>query len=935
MNDAQDNAVWRLFWAKTDRDNPDSDWTRPLWAHLIDVAHTALHLWGSFLPHQLKQKIARDLGLPVKEAGCLLSFWIGLHDIGKAIPTFQALHEPSRKKLESAGLRFEGYTERKHHGHAGIAILAKWSASTPHAAFFEQIAAWVGAHHGRLYGWEHWKEEQDKPAIFGDRAWTEAQHELLANVRKAWFDRYPVSNDVSPSERAVPAWLVAFGGWVTLADWLGSMASCFPRDTGHDLPVYLEKSRVGARAALHKAGFDQQAHLGYPGFRTLFPFPPNAMQEALIDAPLPEDGVPTLTIIEGPTGEGKTEGAYALAARQQAHTKGPGFYTAMPTQATSNGLFKRTLDFLHKAHTGPANFRLVHGNADLMPEQEKLVRDVRDLDALFDADDRPGADRLEASVRTLRWFLPRKRNLLAPYGLGTVDQAFLGVLYARHFFLRLFALSGKTVIFDEVHAYDLYMRHLFKRLLRWLHALGCHVILLSATLSARQREVFFRAWGKAVCEVEAPPPEVPYPAIWIAQNGKATLLAGDFPTRWQQKARLVRLDPDPERVAAEAAKAFGKGAVALVICNTVHRAQEVYRALPEAVRAAKDDVVLLHARYRFGVRQTREEAVLKRFGKDRPEGRGAVLVATQLAEQSLDLDADVLFTDLAPIDLLLQRAGRLHRHLEKRPSALRPENYRMPVIHWMCPEAEPGSLPNLSDVGIRVSRFTVYAPTIAWKTWSVLKGRESWSLPADYRTLIEAVYADDRQTPEGLSDAGREAWRKALRVVDKMDEEAKTEAMRQLIPTPERGRKLLDPDRRTLADEDDGDAHPSQRVLTRLGTESVEVVLLFAGEDDALYLDPACTRIAPLALPEGREDLPTASVRALLGNAVRIGYENIARALLKREEAELPEVWRRAALHTAALKQRHPLVLTDRACTIAGYRITDDDTLGVCIERLS
>ena len=935
MNDAQDNAVWRLFWAKTDRDNPDSEWTRPLWAHLLDVAHTALLLWRKFLPVHLKQRIARDMGVQMEEAGYLLSFWIGLHDVGKAIPTFQALHEPSRKKLESAGLRFAGYTERKHHGHASIAILAKWSNAAPHASFFEQIAAWVGAHHGRLYAQRCLEEDQDNPAIFGDRAWTEARHALLEHVREAWFRRYPAPGDVSPSGRVVPAWLAAFGGWATLADWLGSMASCFPRDTGHDLPAYLEESRSGAHDALRKAGFDQRAHLTYPGFQPLFSFTPNAMQEALIDVPFPEDGAPTLTIIEGPTGEGKTEGAYALAARQQAHMKGPGFYTAMPTQATSNGLFKRTLDFLRKAHTGPANFRLVHGNADLMPEQERLVSDVRDLDALFDADDRPNTDRLEGSVQTLRWFLPRKRSLLAPYGLGTVDQAFLGVLYARHFFLRLFALSGKTVIFDEVHAYDLYMQHLFKRLLSWLHALGCHVILLSATLSARQREACFRAWGKAVCEIEVSPPEAPYPAIWLAQKGKATLHAGGFPTRWQQKARLVRLDPDPERVAGEAARAYENGAVALVICNTVRRAQEVYRALPETVRAAEDDVMLLHARFRFGVRQAREETVLKRFGKDRPNGRGAVLVATQLAEQSLDLDADVLFTDLAPIDLLLQRAGRLHRHLEKRPSAQRPEGYRTPTIHWMCPEAEPGHLPDLSDVGIRVSRFTVYAPAVAWKTWSLLKGRELWSLPADYRTLIEAVYADDRRMPEGLSEAGREVWEKALRVVGGIERDAKDEAMRQLIPAPERSREFLDLDRRTLADEDDGEAPPWQRVLTRLGTESAEVVLLFAGKDDALYLDPACTELAPLAVPEGREDLPAASVRALLRNAVRLSYEEVARALREREETELPEVWRRAALHTAALQQRHPLVLEDRACTIAGYRIADDETLGIGIERLS
>lgn len=926
--------TWRLFWAKTDRD--ESTWTRPLWAHLIDVAHTALLLWESFLPHALKERIARDLGLSVQEAGYLFSFWIGLHDIGKAIPTFQALHDPSKRWLEDAGLRFRGFAERKHHGHASIAILATWIRENHQASFFEHMAAWVGAHHGRLYARDAWEVDATNPAIFGDVSWRKARHELLRSVQTAWFGRYALERVPAPPRRATPSWLVAFGGWATLADWLGSMAACYPRETGDDVAAYLDPSRQGAQAALQRAGFEQAVSLNDPGFERLFPFAPNPMQQALIDLPLPEDDTSTLVIVEGPTGEGKTEGAFARAARQQAHTQGSGLYVAMPTQATSNGLFPRTLNFLKHAQAGTANFRLVHGNADLHPAQEALVQQIDDLDPLFDADDQPSSGSLQGQVRTLRWFLPRKRSLLAPHGLGTVDQAFLGVLYARHFFLRLFALTGKTVIFDEVHAYDLYMQHLFERLLRWLHALGAHVILLSATLPARLRAACFKAWGGAVYEGEVAPEVIPYPAIWLAQDGVVTLEAGGFATRWKQQARLQRHDPAPERVAEAAAQACRDGAVALVICNTVRRAQAVYQALPEAVQALQEDVMLLHARYRFGLRQRKEEAVLARFGKARTNGRGGILVATQLAEQSLDLDADVLFTDLAPIDLLLQRAGRLHRHLELRPSSERPDGYQTPAIYWLCPAAEPGHLPDLNDIGVRISRYTVYLPTIAWKTWAVLGQQAAWSLPADYRVLIETVYAEDEAVPAGLAEAGRAAWDKAVGLADKQKSEAREQARLQLIPEPTRSglRKLLDPDRRTLAEEDDGDAHPSQRVLTRLGADSVEVVLLFAGVDDALYLDPEGAEPAPLEVPAGRADLPTSAVRALLQNAVRLSYEDIAHELLQRPGDALPPAWQAAAAHTAALQQRHPLVLTRRSATIAGYQITDDEKLGVYIERM-
>ena len=929
------DAAWLLFWAKTNRDAEDGLPTRPLWAHLIDVAHAALLLWEQVLPLHLKRRTAQDLRMPVDETGYVLAFWIGLHDIGKAIPTFQALHRPSQEALESAGFRFRGYTERKHHGHASIAILATWLCSSTSAPFLEQVAAWVGAHHGRLYPRREWEKDASNPAILGDALWREARHRLLQAVETVWFDHYPVEHEPDPPRRTSPAWLPAFGGWATLADWLGSMAFCYPHQVVEDRSDYVAHSRRGAEAALKASGFGQGASLTDPGFEKLFPFRPNPMQQALIDLPLPLNDTPTLVIVEGPTGEGKTEGAFARVAHQQAHTEGNGLYVAMPTQATSNGLFPRTLDFLRKAHRGPVNFRLVHGNAELHPEQEMLISDVADLETLFDADD-AGASEVEGVVRTLRWFLPRKRSLLAPYGLGTVDQAFLGILYARHFFLRLFALTGKTVIFDEVHAYDLYMQHLFTRLLRWLHALGAHVILLSATLPSHMRTACFHAWGGAAWTGTVPPEEVPYPAVWLAQSGCATLEASGFATRWKQQANLLRHDPDPVRIAEATATAYHAGAVVLVICNTVRRAQQVYQALPEALRDEREDVMLLHARYRFGVRQQKEEAALERFGKNRPNGQGAILIATQLAEQSLDLDADVLFTDLAPIDLLLQRAGRLHRHLEARPSAERPQGYQEPTVYWLCPEAEPGHLPDLSNIGIRTSRFTVYLPTIAWRTWSVLRHRASWSLPNDYRPLIEAVYAEGRAQPEGLTEVGDGAWSKAEQLFDKLEAEARGEAMRQLIPEPTSIglRKLLDPDRRTLADADDDDAHPSQRVLTRLGADSVDVVLLFADEEGALHLNPDGARPAPLDVPPGRADLPTKAVRVLLQNAVRISYEDIARELAERDEASLPAAWRRAAVHTAALQQRHPLVLTDRSAVIAGYCIKDDEELGVCIDRV-
>lgn len=939
--------TWRLFWAKTDRDNPDSKWTRPLWAHLLDVAHTALLLWERFVPNSFQTRLGEGIGLDIQSTGRLLSFWIGLHDIGKAIPTFQALHPPTQRKLEEQGLSFRYFTVRKHHGHASIAILYQWLKEEPQpsAFLFEHIAAFVGFHHGRMHTRgedqeDGWRGDASKLQIIGDKPWKEARFALLDAIRDVWFDSYPIENRTDRAGTLEP-WLVGFAGWVTLADWLGSMANCFPRDVVSDPHAYLSASHAGAEAALHKAGFNVSAGLAFSSFEQLFPsYEPNPLQRTLSNLELPQTDHATLTIVEAPTGEGKTEAAFALAARLQSrHKRGGGLYVAMPTQATSNGLFNRTLAFLNRAHdatrNGPwANFRLVHGNADLHDQQESLVTSMDSLEESFDDEDK--RDWTGHRVRTLRWFLQRKRSLLTPYGLGTVDQAFLGVLYARHFFLRLFGLAGKAVLFDEVHAYDLYMGRLFQRLLQWLHMLGTDVILLSATLPAQLRIDCFKAWQvKELPDID--PASVPYPAVWTAHNEACKLVAGDFNTSWSQHAKLMRHDPEPDAVAESVAKAIEAGATVGIICNTVKRAQLVYVAVKEKLAGNSNALLLFHARYRFKERNRREKQTLEQFGKNRRNGQGAALIATQVAEQSLDLDFDVLFTDLAPIDLLLQRAGRLHRHLSTRPPSSRPDGFQEPMVYWLCPENSNVDLPDLAILGIRSSSFSVYELLVVWKTWFILKDRTSWALPQDYRFLIEEVYNANQAPPVELAEQAHKQWQEAVRGFHSNEKVARIVARDQLIhpPTTEGIEEMVTRPRPGLADEDDENAHPTRRALTRHGADSIDVVLLYENDACHLFLDAALTEPAPLDLPEGRKDLPIEAVKQLLGNGVRLSYAQIVNELRNRDDDALPSSWIKAAAHTAALLYRHPLVLRDRAYIIAGYCIEDDDELGICINRVS
>ncbi|MGB3618204.1 MAG: CRISPR-associated endonuclease Cas3'', partial [Catalinimonas sp.] len=513
---------WQRFWAKTNRekitDLPD-DWTHPLWAHLLDVGNAALVLWERYLPAGLKRTLADGIGMNVEEGGRFLSLWIGLHDLGKAIPSFQSLHEPSAKALAGMGLTVPPDVNRLHHGHASIAVMRRLLRAHGQAdnGLLEAAAACVGVHHGKLCArnvWRNVSKDTIKPTgALGGPDWQAAQLDLAQRVMDAWYGIADAESRAAPwpaPDRLPPAgmrfkwpdWLMAYAGWTTLADWLGSMQRCYPTDLPHDGdPVaYCARSRRAALNAYRRTGLQHTAGLIARPLTEHFGagFEPRPLQVVARDLPL--DGEPTLVIVEAPTGEGKTEAAFYLSARH-----GGGIYVAMPTQATADGLHGRLLKFLtgdpekqtFGAHRGEqAALRLVHGNDLLRDDAAALLAVERDT---FEVRDDDGSD--EGLTRTLGWFLPKKRALLAAYGVGTVDQVLLGVLHARHFFLRLFALAGKTVVFDEVHSYDVYMNALFTRLLRWLRALGAHVVVLSATLPDETRRQMLRAWGAEPSDV--------------------------------------------------------------------------------------------------------------------------------------------------------------------------------------------------------------------------------------------------------------------------------------------------------------------------------------------------------------------------------------------------------------------------------------------------
>jgi CRISPR-associated endonuclease/helicase Cas3 len=374
---------------------------------------------------------------------------------------------------------------------------------------------------------------------------------------------------------------------------------------------------------------------------------PRPVQAAIDDIPADLLRLPSLTVIEAPTGEGKTEAALALAHRIGALRGCDAFYYALPTMATSNQMFGRVNGYLRTRLDLPAGARLVHGQAHLLADHLPL---------------RPMANGEQDEVAaTLDWFAPRKRALLSSFGVGTIDQVELAVLNVRHVALRCAGLAGKTVIIDEVHAYDTYMTTIIERLLTWLRALDASVILLSATLPAPRLRALAAAWGVAVDD--AGPALAAYPQLRVFGGGQAHT-ATPPAHQLSREIDLAWLGYAAEDAAGKATWLLERAAAGGCLCwitNTVAQAQALYRELRQ--RAPADlPLTLIHSRFPLARREALEHEIAAAYGPESPAVRRGIVVGTQVLEQSLDLDFDVMVSDLAPVDLLLQRSGRLHRH---------------------------------------------------------------------------------------------------------------------------------------------------------------------------------------------------------------------------------------------------------------------------------
>lgn len=786
-----------IFWAKTSHASERLPRAyHPLLCHMIDVAVVTLLMGEKVLSKAAKKRIARSLGLSTDKEGLELAgrivAWIaGLHDLGKASPPFalRGVYEKGRQTYKLLDLYDEKVFGEKKTG------LIKEAKCAPHGFVTASelpkilcedfgfssdlancIATMIGGHHGIFPSSGH-INDMSLQACSGKQAWRDARRKLALALR----DLLGVPKEISSLTKSSldNATTMILTGLVSVADWIGSNTEFFKcevedftKEFSIDPEGYLQKAERQAREALTTFGWLGWSEQNSPTtFANLFPLieTPRHLQttsEKLAEGTLQSSGI---VIVEAPMGEGKTEAAMFLADHWNAVLNQRGCYFALPTQATSNQMYERVKDFLERRFP-EANvpLQLLHGHASLsaefltsLDEGKKLhtlmLQGIYDEDTLHKHD-----DGCTPNVVAAEWFTYRKRGLLAPFGVGTIDQALMSVLQTKHVFVRLFGLSHKTIIIDEVHAYDAYMSTLLERLLEWLAALQSPVVLLSATLPKQKRDALLRAYRRGLEGDENVlsdlDKEVTYPRISWATKDKSGVIVIDTSKQNTRTLYLEKID-ESKPLAERLKEALKDGGCAAVICNTVKRAQEVYQILSEDPffqGNASDDLPkldLLHARFRYCDREKREQRTCDRFGKPDKDGNNinrpdrAVLISTQIIEQSLDLDFDLMVTDLAPVDLILQRAGRLQRHNRKT----RPKRFDGKPTLWICePQKDADGVPKFVH-----RKKIIYDKHILLRSWLALRGKGQIEIPGEIENLIEFVY--DTRKP-CFDESLKEQW---------------------------------------------------------------------------------------------------------------------------------------------------------------------------------
>lgn len=760
-------------------------------------------------------------------------FSLALHDIGKFARAFQSLARPIGADLVPPEPRMV-YEASYRHDALGAQLWSRhlwaefkqapakgWSQDVqPLSRLRNGLALWLApffGHHGKPVEasrrpLENWFRPDDLAAASD---FVEAVSGLLQPV-------WPCSLLADPDwvDRCLAPVTWELAGLAVASDWRGSDSDLFGYISD---PMPLEQywkrhALPQAEKAVQQSGLVGRPDVAsFPGFRDTFGFAPRALQKWAETVELGEG--PQLFLLEDLTGAGKTEAALTLAHRLMAAGLARGLYLGLPTMATSNAMYTRVGAIYRRffAEDGqPPSIVLAHGSRHL---HEAFVRSLwppQQEEAAYTPAEEGGSAACNAWLGD-----SRKKALLADVGVGTIDQALLGILPRRHQSLRLLGLADKVLLVDEVHAYDTYTGTLLERLLEAHARQGGSAILLSATVPQSIRRRLLEAWrrGRGLTgPTDIACTDFPLATHEAGRGPKECPLGS---TETGERSLPVEFLSEEERAVDRVVSAAAAGQCVCWIRNTVDDAIRAYDALQQRL-VEFEQVLLFHARFVMGDRQHIEDEALSRFGPEsRPESRrGQVLIATQVVEQSLDLDFDALISDLAPIELLVQRAGRLHRHARRADGSRQPDpamddERPAATLHVLAPPWDADPDPNWVKRTLPGTSHVYSDAGQLWLTQRVLRENGGIHLPEQARALLEAVYAEDAEVPEGLEAARGHSY---------AEERAHASTA---------GFSALDLSRGYTRDSAAGGWDDDQEAGTRLSEEpSVQVVLLRRGSEE-------------------------------------------------------------------------------------------------------
>ena len=819
----------RRFWAKAwpyRQSGPER--IHLLEHHLADVGACFEALLAQPI---IRQRLAVSGGMDSLDhaTAARLALFAALHDIGKVNIGFQT--RIWRDEDFPAGQRRPG---RAGHYHELAPVMLGENTGTTEK-FFGSLDWWWDAteswddcggetvcalfiaalsHHGQPL-------QLEGGLNHNSRLWTDigsldpfAQLQRIGELARLWFSAaWESRGHPLPSK---PEFQHHFLGLCTLADWIGSNEEWFPfcDEPRHG---YMEQARDQAHRAMKDIGLDvaQQRNqfAGVPEFTGLFPHidAPNAIQQAAFGTPLDEQ----LLIIESETGSGKTEAALWRFARMYEAELVDGLYFALPTRAAATQLHGRITRFVERLFPPENRPETVLAVPGYVRAGDIGGHHLQNYEVWWD-------DHADAATRARRWAAESsKRYLAAQIAVGTVDQAMTAALKVRHSHMRAACLSRNLLVVDEVHASDPYMRRILKALLDTHLCTGGHALLMSATLGSVAR----RQWMSAARAqtVAAPPLEdavaAPYPAVSVmAPKGESIVSAGE---NRQEKSVSIIAEPlihDFGKVAELALQAARMGAKTLIIRNTVSNAVATQQALEQAAGSDRSLLfstggvaTLHHSRFAPEDRRLLDARVEALLGRNRASG-GLLVVGTQTLEQSLDIDADLLITDLCPVDVLLQRIGRLHRHRRET----RPAGHESPRCVVLTPDTDdlsPLLQRGANSTGLGPHGYVYEDLRVLEATRRLIVQHSQWDIPRMNRELVENATHPDAL--EAIVEELGEAWK-----THALDVEG-----RAIAEVQGAGSNVVRRDKSFFLDNRDVlfPSNAEERIRTRLGDEGIDV----------------------------------------------------------------------------------------------------------------